>query len=45
MAAAATELIPLGTEARVWFAPEGQPDFRLQMRLPLRALTRVLHRA
>lgn len=34
------ELIPLGAEALVWLVPEGLPDVRLQMRLPLRALTR-----
>lgn len=42
MAAAVTELIALGTEALVWFSPEGQLDFHLQMPLLLRALTRML---
>jgi len=35
-----TELIPLGADALVWLVPEGLPDARLQMRLPLRALAR-----
>lgn len=33
-------LSELGTEALVWLAPEGMPDTRLQMRLPLRVLQR-----
>ena len=40
VAATVAELIPLGAEALVWLVPEGLPDLRLQMRLPLRALTR-----
>lgn len=40
VAATVAELIPLGAEALVWLVPEGLPDVRLQMRLPLRALTR-----
>jgi len=40
VAATIAEIIPLGAEALVWLAPEGLPDVRLQMRLPLRALTR-----
>lgn len=40
VAAMVAELIPLGAEALVWLAPEGLPDIRLQIRLPLRALTR-----
>jgi len=38
--ATVTELIPLGSEALVWLTPDGLPDMRLQMRLPLRALMR-----
>jgi molybdate transport system ATP-binding protein len=34
------ELILLGADALVWLAPEGLPDARVQMRLPLRALAR-----
>ena len=40
MDATVAELIPLGSEALVWLTPGGLPDLRLQMRLPLRALTR-----
>jgi len=40
VAATVIELIPLGAEALAWLAPEGLKDVRLQMRLPLRALTR-----
>ncbi|GAB4167839.1 MAG: hypothetical protein Fur0039_05870 [Rhodocyclaceae bacterium] len=34
------ERIDLGSEALVWLIPEGLPSERLQMRLPLRAMTR-----
>ncbi len=34
------EVIELGTEAIVWLRPEGLPETRLQMRLPVRAVHR-----
>jgi molybdate transport system ATP-binding protein len=40
VAASVAELIPLGAEALVWLVPAGLPDSRLQVRLPLRVLTR-----